>query len=75
MCRCGPPVAYWGGEGFAVFKPPPPQIPKGLQNRAKTQPDLWKLLKIDEFRMPTQQDVQKNGSKILKLPRFAIVLH
>jgi len=29
---------------------------------------LWKLLKIAEFRMPTPQDVQKKGSKILKLP-------
>jgi len=25
--------------------------------------------------MPTPQDVQKKGSKTLKLPRFAIVLH
>jgi len=25
--------------------------------------------------MPTPQDVQKKGSKILKLPRFAVVLH
>ena len=29
---------------------------------------LWKLLKIAEFRTPTPQDVQKKGSKILKLP-------
>jgi len=26
------------------------------------------MLKIDEFRMPTPQDVRKKGSKILKLP-------
>ena len=32
-------------------------------------------LKIAEFRTPTPQDVQKKGSKILKPPRFAIVLH
>jgi len=25
--------------------------------------------------MPTPQNVQKKGSEILKLPRFAIVLH
>jgi len=29
---------------------------------------LWKLLKIAEFRTPAPQDVQKKGSKILKLP-------
>ena len=34
-----------------------------------------KLLIIAEFRMPTPQDVWKKGIKILKLPRFAIVLH
>jgi hypothetical protein len=41
----------------------------------QTQPDLWKLLKIVEFKTPTPQDVRKKGSKILKLPRIAIVLH
>ena len=65
-------VAYRGG-GFGVFNPPPkfrrPSkiVPKSTQ--------LWKLLKIAEFRTPKQQDVRKRGSKILKLPRFAIVLH
>ena len=32
-------------------------------------------LKIAEFRTPPPQDIRKKGSKILKLPRFAIVLH
>ena len=36
---------------------------------------LWKLLKICEFRTPTPQDFRKKGSKILKVPRFTIVLH
>jgi len=36
---------------------------------------LWKLLKITEFKTPTHQDVRKKDSKILKLPRFAIVVH
>jgi len=61
-----------GGWGWGVQNPPP-EIPKALQNRAKTQPDLWKLLKIAGFRMPTPQDVRRKGSKILKLPRFAVV--
>ena len=30
---------------------------------------------MTEFRTPTPQDDRKKGSKILKLPRFAIVLH
>ena len=65
-------VAYRGG-GLGV-QPPSPEILMALQNRAKTQPDLWKLLKIAEFRTPAPQDVREKGSKILKLPRFAIVL-
>ena len=60
--------AVWGVQ-------PPPEIPKAHQNCAKTQPYLWKLLKIAEFRTPTPQDVWKKGSKILKLHRFAIVVH
>ena len=27
-----------GGGGLGVFKPPPPEIPKALQNRAKFNP-------------------------------------
>jgi len=64
----------WRTEGgFWVFKPL--RNSEGTQKSCQTQPDLWKLLKIAEFRMPTPQDVQKKGSKILKLHRFAIVLH
>jgi len=63
-----------GGGVGAPPPPPPPEIPKALKNRAKLNP-IVKTLKIAEFRTPTPQDVQKKGSKILKLPRFAIVLH
>jgi len=62
------------GGGFWWFNPPAPEIPKP----SKIVPNsirLWKLLKIAEFRAPTPQDVRKKGSKILELPRFAIVLH
>ena len=62
------PVAYRGRVGFGVFKPPPPKF---VPNSTR----LWKLLKIAEFRTPTHQDVGKKCGKILKLPRFAIVLH
>ena len=59
--------------GFGVFKPPP-RNSEGPPKSCQTQPDCENL-KIAEFRTPAHQDVRKKGSKILKLPRFAIVLH
>ena len=67
-------VAYRGMGGFGVFNPHPRNY-EGPPKVCQTQPDLWKLLKTAEFRAPTPQDVRKKGSKILELPRFAIVLH
>jgi len=64
----------WFG-GFGVQQPPPP---RKFRRPSKIMPNstwLWILLKIAEFKMPTPQDVWKKGSKILKLPKFAIVLH
>ena len=60
--------------GFVVFKPPrnsegPPK------NHATLNPIVKTVKKIAEFMMLTHQDVRKKGSKILKLCRFAIVLH
>ena len=66
-------VAYQGGAA-GVFKLPPPEIPKAFHNRAKLNP-IVKTVKIAEFKTPTNQDIRKKGSKILTLPRFAIVLH
>ena len=60
------------GGGWGVQTPPKFRRPSKIVPNSTR---LWKLLKIAEFRMPTHQDVPKNGSKILKLPRFAIVLH
>jgi len=57
----------WGVQTPPKFRRPSKIVPNSTQ--------LWKLLKIAEFRMPTPQDVRKKGSKILKLPRFAIVLY
>jgi len=57
----------WCTEEGGGFKPSPPKF----QRPSKIVPNsiqFWKLLKIAEFRMPTPQDVQKKGSKILKLP-------
>ena len=62
----------WRALGGGGQTPPPK-----FRRPSKIVPDsthLWKLLKIAEFRMPTPQDVRKKGSKILKLPRFTIVL-
>ena len=65
-CHC---VCQWRTEGwFGGFKHPP--HPK-FRRPTKIVPnwtELWKLLKIAEFRTPTPQDVRKKGVKILKLP-------
>ena len=77
LCRIFETCFYgqWPTEGGVWgVQPPPPKF----RRPSKIVPNstrLWKLLKIAEFRMPTPQDVRKKGSKILKLPRFAIVLH
>jgi len=60
------------GFGEGGWTPPPPKFPRPPKT-VKNPTRLWKLLKIAEFRTPTPQDVSKKGSKILKLPRFAIV--
>ena len=66
--------AQWSTEGgLGCSTPPPPKF----RRPSKIVPNLtrlWKLLKIAEFRTPTPQDVRKKGSKIVKPPRFAIVL-
>ena len=71
-----PPGGYRGG-GFGGFKPPPPQISEVLtksnrianwaENVQCSYSNILISLKIAEFRTPTPQDVQKEGSKILKL--------
>jgi hypothetical protein len=71
MSVCGgvPRGGVWG-----VQTPPAPKFwrpTKIVPNATR----LWKLLKIPEFRTPTPQHVWKKGSKILKPPRFAVVLH
>jgi len=68
----GRAVAYRGG--FGEFNPPSPRNSEGPPKSCQTQPDCGNL-KIAEFKTPTPQDVRKRGSKILKLPRFAVVLH
>ena len=59
-------VAYRGGGG--VQTPPPPLKFRRPSKIMPNSTQLWKLLKIAEFRMPTHQDIWKEGSKILKLP-------
>jgi len=53
---------------------PRPEIPKDLQNRAKLNP-IVKTVKNCWIQDANSQDVREKCSKILKLPRFAIVLH
>ena len=64
----------WRSEGGWGVQTPPPNS-EGPPKLCQTQLDLRKLLKVAEFRTPTPQEVRKKGSKILKLPRFAIVLY
>ena len=76
MYRGGGDGGLWRtdrGGGWGVQTPAPK-----FRRPSKIVPNstrLRKLLKIAEFRTPTPQDVRKKDSKILKLPRFAIVLH
>ena len=64
-------VAY--RRGVWGFKPTPPPKFRRPPIIVPNSTRLWKLLKIAGFRTPTPQDVRKKGSKILKLPRFAII--
>ena len=62
-------MGVWGVQNPFRNSERPPKI------RAKLNPIVKTVHKIAEFRTPTPQDVRKKGSKILKLPGFAIVLH
>ena len=59
-------MAYRGG-GCGVQTPPPPKF-RRPSKIVLNSTQLWKLLKIAEFRTPTSKDVWKKESKILKLP-------
>ena len=68
----------WRTEGgsWGVQTPLTPRNSEGPpKNRVKLNAIVKIVKKIAEFRTPTHQDVPKKGSKILKLPKFAIVLH
>ena len=66
----------WRTEGgFWGVQTPPRNSEGPLKNHAKLNPTVKTVTKIAEFMMLTHQDVRKNGIKILKLRRFAIVLH
>jgi hypothetical protein len=74
------PTKQWRTEGAGELRgsTPPPEIPKfwAKSNRiANWAGNTLISLEIAEFRTPAPQDVRKEGSKILKLPRFVIVLH
>jgi len=72
LCWGGGGLYQWRTEGGLGCSTPPPRNFEGPPKSCQTQPDLWKLLKTAEFKTPTHKDVRKKGSKILKLPRFAI---
>ena len=69
-------LQQWRTEGgFGVFKHPPPEILKALQNHAQTQPDCENCQKLLNLGGQHLKMFEKKVSKILKLPRFTIVLH
>ena len=78
-------MVVYSGVPRGVFQTPPPKKKSRSFDKVKLDCKLSGKclvflfqnlnLKIAEFRMPALQDVRKKGSKILKLPSFAIVLH
>ena len=64
-------VAYRGGLGFK----PPPLNSEGPPKSYQTQPDCENCKKLLNLGRQHPKMFGKKGSKILKLPRFAIVLH
>jgi hypothetical protein len=74
----------WRKEGDLGGFNPPPRNSEVLESRTGLQIEQKifsvpiptpQLIKFAEFWMPAPKDVRKKGNKILKLPRFAIVLH
>jgi len=61
--------------GFGGIQPPPPEIPKALQNRAKLNPIVKIVKNLLNLGRQHPNMFGKKGSKILKLPRVATVLH
>ena len=57
----------WGSKLHPNFGRPSKILPNSTR--------LRKLLNTSQFTTPKPQDVRKKFSKILKLPRFAIVVH
>ena len=75
-CLPGHEYNQWRTEGGLGCSNPPPRNSEGTtKNRARLNAIVKTVKTIAEFRMPTHQDVRKKGSKILKLCRFAFVLH
>jgi len=62
-----------GGSGLGGSTPSP-EIPKVLQNRAKLYPIVKTVKNCWIYEANTPRCSEK-GSKILKLPTFAVVLH
>ena len=69
------PVAYPGGRGFSGVQPPPRSSEGPPKNRAKLNPTVKTVKKLLNSGCQHTKMFGKKGSKILKLPRFAIVLH
>ena len=65
----------WGG-GFSGVQTPPPRNSEGPpKNCAKLNPIVKTVKNLLNLGRQHPKMFGKKGSKILKLPRFAIVLH
>ena len=67
-------VIQWRTEGGWGVQPPPPRNSDGPSKSFQTQPDCENCKKLLNLGRQHPKVFGKKGSKILKLPRFAIVL-
>ena len=73
-CSSHPTSVAYRGVVWGV-QPPPLEIPKALQNRAKLNPIVKTVKTLPNLGRQHPQDVREKGSKILKLRRFTTALH
>ena len=74
-CHSAGPRQWRTEEGFGVFKPPPRSSEGPPKNRAKFNPIVKTVKKLLKLGRQHPKMFRKKDSKILKLIRFAIVLH
>ena len=69
------PLASGVPRGGGLGVKPPPEIPKALQKIVPNNPTVKTVKNLLNLGRQHTKMFGKKGSKILKIPRFAIVLH